>query len=176
VLHRALVLHGDGTDLELLEAEDIGRSDVLVSVIDNDERNLFASLLGRQLGVGRVITRVSRLANLRLFERVGIDVALSARGAAVSSLVHAIQGGRAHLLAVLEEGQATIVEILVPPGFQPRALMALTPPPQSIVGAILRGPDVIVPRGADEVRPGDRLIVFTSAESVRLARDYFGTA
>jgi len=64
----------------------------------------------------------------------------------------------------------------VPPGFQPRALMALTPPPQSIVGAILRGPDVIVPRGADEVRPGDRLIVFTSAESVRLARDYFGTA
>lgn len=175
-LHRALVLHGDGTDLELLEAEDIGRSDVLVSVIDNDERNLFASLLGRQLGVGRVITRVSRLANLRLFERVGIDVALSARGAAVSSLVHDIQGGRAHLLAVLEEGQATIVEIQVPPGFQTRALMALTPPPQSIVGAILRGPDVIVPRGADEVRPGDRLIVFTSAESVRLARDYFGTA
>lgn len=175
-LHRALVLHGDGTDLELLEAEDVGRSDVLVSVIDNDERNLFASLLGRQLGVGRVITRVSRLANLRLFERVGIDVALSARGAAVSSLVHDIQGGRAHLLAVLEEGQATIVEIQVPAGFQTRALMALTPPPQSIVGAIVRGPDVIVPRGPDEVRPGDRLIVFTAAESVRLVRDYFGTA
>lgn len=175
-LHRALVLHGDGTDLELLEAEDVGRSDVLVSVIDNDERNLFASLLGRQLGVGRVITRVSRLANLRLFERVGIDVALSARGAAVSSLVHDIQGGRARLLAVLEEGQATIVEIQVPAGFQVRALMALTPPPQSIVGAILRGPDVIVPRGADEVRPGDRLIVFAAAGSVRLVRDYFGTA
>ncbi len=176
VLHRALVLNGDGTDLELLEAEDIGRSDVLVSVIDNDERNLFASLLGRQLGVGRVITRVSRLANLRLFERVGIDVALSARGAAVSSLVHDIQGGRARLLAVLEEGQATIVEIQVPVGFQARALMALTPPPQSIVGAILRGPEVIVPRGADEVRPGDRLIVFAAAGSVRLVRDYFGTA
>jgi len=175
-LHRALVLHGDGTDLELLEAEDVGRSDVLVSVIDNDERNLFASLLGRQLGVGRVITRVSRLANLRLFERVGIDVALSARGAAVSSLVHDIQGGRARLLAVLEEGQATIVEIQVPAGFQARALMALAPPPQSIVGAILRGPDVIVPRGADEVRPGDRLIVFAAAGSVRLVRDYFGTA
>ena len=176
VLHRALVLNGDGTDLELLEAEDIGRSDVLVSVIDNDERNLFASLLGRQLGVGRVITRVSRLANLRLFERVGIDVALSARGAAVSSLVHNIQGGRARLLAVLEEGQATIVEIQVPAGFQARALMALTPPPQSIVGAILRGSEVIVPRGADEVRPGDRLIVFAAAGSVRLVRDYFGTA
>ncbi|HUF22723.1 MAG TPA: Trk system potassium transporter TrkA [Vicinamibacterales bacterium] len=174
-LRRALVLNGDGTDLELLESEEIGRSDVLVSVIDNDERNLFASLLGRQLGVRRIITRVSRPANLRLFERVGIDVALSARGAAVSSLVHQIQGGHAHLLAVLEEGQATIVEIAVPAGFRPQALMHMKSPPQSIVGAILRGPDVIIPRGADEIHPGDRLIVFAAAQSVKLVRDYFGS-
>jgi trk system potassium uptake protein TrkA len=173
-LRHALVLNGDGTDLELLESEEIGRSDVLVSVIDNDERNLFASLLGRQLGVRRIITRVSRLANLRLFERVGIDVALSARGAAVSSLVHQIQGGHAHLLAVLEEGQATIVEIAVPAGFRPQALMHMKSTPQSIVGAIVRGPDVIIPRGADEVHPGDRLIVFAAAQSVKLVRDYFG--
>ena len=173
-LKRALVLNGDGTDLELLESEQIGRSDVLVSVIDNDERNLFASLLGRQLGVRRIITRVSRLANLKLFERVGIDVALSARGAAVSALVHQIEGGRAHLLAVLEEGQATIVEIAVPAGFKARALMAMRPPPQTIVGAIIRDTEVVIPRGADEVRPHDRLIVFAAASAVATVRDYFG--
>ena len=175
-LRRALVLNGDGTDLELLEAEEIGRSDVLVSVIDNDERNLFASLLGRQLGVRRIITRVSRPANLRLFERVGIDVALSARGAAVTSLVHQIQGGRAHLLAVLEEGQATIVEIAVPAGFTPQALMQMNAHPQSIVGAILRAGQVIVPRGLDQIRPHDRLIVFAAADAVRSVRDYFATS
>jgi trk system potassium uptake protein TrkA len=175
-LKRALVLQGDGTDLELLEAEEIGRSDVLVSVIDNDERNLFASLLGRQLGVKQIITRVSRPANLRLFERVGIDVALSARGAAVASIVHQVQGGRAHLLAVLEEGQATIVEIAVPPGFRPRALMEMQAPPQSIVGAILRGTEIIIPRGPDQVRPQDRLIVFAAADSVAAVRDYFASA
>ena len=173
-LGRTLVLNGDGTDLELLESEDIGRSDVLVSVIDNDERNLFASLLARQLGVRKIITRVSRPANLRLFERVGIDVALSARGAAVASLVHHIQGGRAHLLAVLEEGQATIVEVQVPPVFEARALMAMKAPPQSIVGAILRGGEVIIPRGADQIRPHDRLIVFAAADAVRMVRNYFG--
>src|SRR5688572_21380355 len=173
-LKRALVLNGDGTDLELLQSEDIGRSDVLVSVIDNDEKNLFASLIGRSLGVKRIITRVSRPANLRLFERVGIDVALSARGAAVGSIVHQVQGGRAHLLAVLEEGQATIVEIEVPPAFRPRALMEMRPPPQSIVGAILRGDAVVVPRGPDQVRPHDRLLVFSAAGSVAAVRDYFG--
>ncbi|MBA2353355.1 MAG: Trk system potassium transporter TrkA [Acidobacteria bacterium] len=175
-LRHALVLHGDGTDLELLESEAIGRSDVLVSVIDNDERNLLASLLGRQLGVARLITRVSRPANLRLFERVGIDVALSARGAAVNALVHEIQGGRARLLAVLEEGQATIVEITVPAGFSPRALMDMKAPAHSIVGAILRGTEVIVPRGADQIRAQDRLLVFAAADAVARVRNYFGSA
>lgn len=172
-LKRTLVLNGDGTDLELLESEEIGRSDVLVSVIDNDERNLFASLLGRQLGVRSIITRVSRPANLRLFERVGIDVALSARGSAVASIVHEIQGGRASLLAVLEEGQATVLEVTVPAGFKPRPLCALGTPTQSIVGAILRDGDAIVPRGTDEIRPGDRLLVFATARSLPEARDFF---
>jgi trk system potassium uptake protein TrkA len=149
---------------------------VLVSVIDNDERNLFASLLARQLGIPTIITRVSRPANLRLFERVGIDVALSARGAAVASVVHQIQGGRATLLAVLEEGQATVVEIAVPSAHRPRALAGMQAPPQSIVGAILRGTDVFVPRGQDEIRPGDRLLVFATAASVDQVRDYFGSA
>jgi len=175
-LRHALVLHGDGTDLELLESEAIGRSDVLVSVIDNDERNLLASLLGRQLGVARLITRVSRPANLRLFGRVGIDVALSARGAAVNALVHELQGGRAHLLAVLEEGQATIVEITVPAGFGPRALMDMKSPAHSVVGAIVRGTEVIVPRGPDQIRAQDRLLVFAAADAVTRVRNYFGSA
>jgi trk system potassium uptake protein len=172
-LRQALILNGDGTDLELLESEQIGRSDVLVSVIDNDERNLFASLLARQLGVRKTITRVSRPANLRLFERVGIDVALSARGAAVASVVHQIQGGRANLLAVLEEGQATVLELVVPAGYRPRALQELDAPADSIVGAILRGTQAIVPRGSDQIRPHDRLLVFATARSAARVRDYF---
>ncbi len=113
-LGRALVLQGDGTDLALLESEDIGRSDVLVSVIDNDEKNLLASLLGRQLGVRRIITRVSQPGNLRLFERVGVDVAISARGAAIAAVLHELEGGAASLLAVLEQGEGRIVELEAP--------------------------------------------------------------
>jgi trk system potassium uptake protein len=172
-LRHSLVLNGDGTDLELLEAEDIGRSDVLVSVIDNDERNLLASLLGRQLGVGRIITRVSRAANLRLFERVGIDVALSARGAAVASVLHQITGGTTRLLAVVEQGAGRILELEVPPGYAPRSLREMEPPRNSIIGAILRGQEAIVPRGADRVQSGDRLIVFTTHAEADRVRDYF---
>ena len=172
-LSRALILQGDGTDLELLESEDIGRSDVLVSVIDNDERNLLASLLGRQLGVGKVITRVSKPANHRLFERVGIDVALSARGAAVMSVVHQIDGGRASLLAILQEGQARVVELTAPAGLQPTAVKDLRLPRDSIIGTVLRGSEVIVPRGDHLIQAGDTLLVCCKDPAVRGVRDLF---
>jgi trk system potassium uptake protein TrkA len=174
-LRHTLVLNGDGTDLGLLESEDLGRSDVFVSVIDNDERNLLASLLGRQLGVRRVITRVSRLANLRLFERVGIDVALSARGAAVASVLHQISGGATRLLAVVEQGAGRILELEVPAGYAPRSLREMDPPRNSIIGAVIRGTEAIVPRGNDRVQPGDRLIVFTTYAEADRVRDYFTT-
>jgi trk system potassium uptake protein TrkA len=172
-LRRALVLSGDGTDLELLQAEDIGRSDVLVSVIDNDERNLFASLLARQLGVRRIITRVSKRANLRLFERVGIDVAISARGAAVASVLHQIQGGSTRLLAVVEQGAGRILELDVPAGYTARPLRELAPPLNSIVGAVVRQGVALVPRGNDRIQAGDRLIVFTTYEAADRVRNYF---
>ena len=172
-LRRTLVLQGDGTDLEFLESENVGRSDVLVSVIDNDERNLLASLLGRQLGVPRIITRVSRPANLRLFERVGIDVAISARGAAVASILHQITGGATSLLAVVEHGEARVFELTVSPTFEPRPLKNMGTGEDAIVGAIIRGDQAIVPRGDDRVQPGDRLIVFSTQEAADRVRDYF---
>jgi trk system potassium uptake protein TrkA len=173
-LKRTLVLSGDGTDLEFLESENVGRSDVLVCVIDNDERNLLASLLGRQLGVAKVVTRVGKPNNLRLFERVGIDVALSARGAAVASILHQITGGTSSLLAVVEHGEARVLELVVSARFEPRPLKAIGAPADVIVGAILRGREVIIPRGDDVVQPGDHIIVFSTGEAADRAQSYFG--
>ena len=139
-------------------------------MIDNDEKNLLASLLGRQLGVPRIITRVSRPDNRRLFERVGVDVALSARGAAIASVLHHIEGGQASLLAVLEEGDGRILEFEVPSTFVGKTLRDLTIPHDSIVGAILRGSHAIVPRGTDALQAGDHLLVFSTRSSADQVR------
>ena len=117
---------------------------------------------------------MSKAGSLRLFERVGIDVSLSARGAAVASIVHGVKGGRSRLLAVLEEGQAEILEISVPKGFVATPLVDLQAPPDAIVGAIRRGDQVIVPHGHDRIEGKDTLLVFTTAASADLVRDFFG--
>ena len=172
-LTRTLVLNGDGTDLEFLESENVGQSDVLVCVIDNDERNLLASLLGRQLGVPKIVTRVGHPNNLRLFERVGIDVALSARGAAVASILHQITGGASSLLAVLEHGEARVLELTVSKHFVPKALKGIGTPADAIVAAILRDGSAIVPRGDDRIEPGDRILVFSMREAADRVQAYF---
>ena len=61
VLDKTLVINGDGTNLKLLDEEEIGTCDVTIAVTNNDERNLLCSLLVKQLGVKRVIARVSRV-------------------------------------------------------------------------------------------------------------------
>jgi len=172
-LSGALILCGDGTDVELLQAEDIGRSDVVVSVVDCDERNLLTSLLARELGVRRVIARVTRPANLRLFERMGVDVALSARGAAIAAIAHHIEGGPWSLLAVLEEGQARVIEVQVPAGYPPTVLQTIDVLRGSIVGAVLRGDAVVVPGGGDTIRGGDRLLVVTTGSEAEALRRQF---
>lgn len=172
-LRHVLVLNGDGTDLEFLESEDVGRSDVLVSVIDNDERNLLASLLARQLGVPKVITRVGRPSNLRLFERVGIDVAISARGAAVASILHQITGGATSLLAVLEHGEARVFELTLGPAFTARQLKDIGSAEDAIIAAILHEDHAVVPRGDDRIGPGDRILVFCTREAADRVREYF---
>jgi trk system potassium uptake protein TrkA len=173
-LLKGLVLHGDGTDLDLLESERIGDDPVLVAVTSNDEKNLLVSLLAKHLGVRRILTRVDQQANERVFEKVGIDVVLSARGAAIRSVLEGIGHTKADLLAELEHGDAQVIEIEVPQDREPTPLMSMDPNIFAIIGAILRHGRVIIPRGTDVVQPGDRLLTFCRREDEGAVREFFG--
>ena len=169
----ALVLHGDGTDLEFLEQEHIGEAPVVIAVTNSDERNLLVSLVVKQLGSARVLTRAARLSNERLFEKVGVDVVRSAKGAALRTIVATIDPKGSEIHAELEHGDARVLEISVADSAKPLALAAASPPSYSVVGAILRGIKVIFPGGSDEIRPGDHLFVFCAREDEESTRDYF---
>jgi trk system potassium uptake protein TrkA len=172
-LLKGLVLHGDGTDLDLLESERIGDDPVLLAVTSNDEKNLLVSLLAKNIGVPRIVTRVDQQSNERLFEKVGIDVVLSARGAAIQSVMDSVGHSKADLLAELEHGDAEVLELEVPPDVEPRPINALKSDIFAIIGAILREGRVIIPSGGDDVRAGDRLLVFCKQEHEQVVRDFF---
>jgi len=116
---------------------------------------------------------VGRPANLRLFERVGIDVAISARGAAVASILHQITGGASSLLAVIEHGQARVFELTVSPSFGSRQLKDVGTSEDAIIAAILRGTRAIVPRGDDVIQAGDRILIFSTQDAADRVRQFF---
>ena len=172
-LVKGLVLRGDGTDLDLLESEGIAEDPVLVAVTSNDEKNLLVSLLAKQLGVARILTRVDQETNERIFEKVGIDVVLSARGAAVKSVLETIGHSKTDLLAELEHGDVEVLEIEVPSDLKPTPLRSIKSGIFAIIGAILRQGSVIIPRGEDDIRAGDRLLVFCTQEDEQSVREFF---
>lgn len=170
---KGLVLNGDGTDLDLLQSERIGEAPVLVAVTSNDEKNLLVSLLAKSLGVKRIVTRADHLSNERLFEKVGIDVVRSARGAAVRSVLRMVDVARAELLAELEHGDAEVLELVMPDDLPKVPLHNMRASLFGIIGAILRRGQVIIPRGDDHVEGGDHIIVFCMSDQEADVREFF---
>lgn len=172
-LQKALVINGDGTNLKLLDEEEIGASDVVISVTNNDERNLLCSLLVKQLGVKRVISRVSKVVNVPLFEKVGIDIAISPKTSAINEVRNDLDENDVDILATVEQGEAEVLEISVREDFDNIKIMDLRFPAPAIIGVIQRKNQVIIPKGDTVMKIHDILIIFTKAENAQKIKDYF---
>ncbi len=172
-LKKTLVIKGDGTDLELLESEDIGDSEVLVSVTNNDEKNLLCSLLAKQLGVTRVITRVNKVRNVNLFEKVGIDVAVSPIEASLKEIRDKLLEKDVGILALVEKGQGEVIEIIMPENFEDIKVMDLNMPLKAIIGAVKRGNKILIPKGSTHIRANDHLMIFTTTRCAAKVKEFF---
>ena len=159
--------------MELLNEEDISSSDVVVSVTNNDEKNLLCSLLVKQLGVKRVISRVSKGANVSLFEKVGIDIAISTKTASLNEIKNNLCDTNIDILATVEQGMGEVMEIELPENYQTIKIMELKLPAKAIVGVIQRRNRIIIPNGATQIMSGDNLIIFTTGANAPAIREYF---
>lgn len=175
-LHKTLVINGDGTNLKILDEEEIGSSDVVISVTNNDEKNLLCSLLVKQLGVKRVISRVSKVLNVPLFEKVGIDIAVSPKTSAINEVRNDLDENDVDILATVEQGQAEVLEILVKDEFHGKKIMDLRFPAPAIIGVVQRRNQVIIPKGDTQLREHDILIIFTKADTAQQIKSYFKVA
>ncbi|GEM86378.1 Trk system potassium transporter TrkA [Meiothermus granaticius] len=159
----ALVLEGDGTDLELLEAEGLEHVDAIVAVTENDEKNLLVSLLAKQVGVQKVVTRVNRGENRRLFEHVGIDIPLTPRAAAVREVVDWLSPENVDHLALFED-KVELLEFELPGNFREIPFENLQLPRGAVAVALERGTKVYLRSPQLAVTAGDKLLVLTDRQ------------
>jgi len=172
-LKDTLILHGSGTSLEILEQEEIGRCDAVIAITNNDEKNLLCSLLSKQLGAKKIITRVSENATANLFERVGVDVAISQRDACITEIKNRIIETRAGVIATVERGQGEIIELKLLPNFKQRPLYEVKTPANCVIAIVKRGSKIIIPKGKTELKPHDTLLVFTKTNDAKSIKEFF---
>ena len=172
-LKKTLVLQGDGTDLELLESESIAEAEVCVCITNNDEKNLLCSLLVKQLGSKRIITRVGNLQNYELFAKVGIDVVVSPKASALTEVLNRIQVRDVDIIALIEGGKGEVLRLTIPETFKEVRIKEFKFPVNAIIGVIARGHRVLIPNGDTLLLPGDRLKIFTMIEDSETIKELF---
>jgi trk system potassium uptake protein len=175
LLPKTLVLHADATDMELLEMEGIEGIDGFVALTPRDETNMLAGLLAKTQGARKVISLIHRLDYVPLVGRVGIDAAVSPRLSTINAILRYTRRGNVTAVATLKGIAAEAIEYEVPPGARAvdQRLRDLALPRTAVVGAVLRDDRVILPRGDDHIRAGDRVVVFALPESAAEVERFF---
>ncbi|MDR2296307.1 MAG: Trk system potassium transporter TrkA [Clostridiales Family XIII bacterium] len=161
-LESALVLHGDATDIALLEDEGFAEMDAFVSATGYDEENLLLALMAKQHGIEDVIAKISRESYYGLIESMGIDMVMNPVDISAGYMLRIIQGSELIVFSKLIQGQAELIEFIADEHMMlaDRPISELGLPNGVIIASIHRGGKVIIPTGGTEIEEGDRVLIF----------------
>jgi trk system potassium uptake protein len=160
-----LVIEGDACDVRYLEQAHTDRADAFVATTHEDDDNLVACQLAKiEFGVQRAISRVTTPKNVEIFETLGIEPVSSTR--LISELLeNEFSVGELIHLTSLKGGRVQLVELRIPDGPhapEPRTLAALDLPAESVIVAVFRDNETVIPQGSTEIQPGDEVVALTT--------------
>lgn len=108
------VMHGDGCDLRTQKETGFNRADIVVAVTGEDEDNLVASQLAKEVwSVKRVVARINDPAHERIFRDIGIDDTVSATGIIFSLIDQQISSDEFIPVGHLHKGHVEVVESIL---------------------------------------------------------------
>ncbi len=163
VLKGVVVLHADATDLNLLQEEHVGSADAFLGISDEDERNLMSCQLAKSLGVPRTVALVQKPDYVSLYQRLGIDIAVSPRLLCANRILAFVRSRSISTVATIEEGKAEVLEIELQPGSElvGKKMKDAGFPRGCVVAALTRDDgSVVIPRGDDELHAHDQMVLF----------------
>lgn len=161
-LDNVMIIHGDGTDINLLEEENLSSMNAFVGLTGYDEHNILMSIMAKQAGVDKAIAKISRQSYVNLIDKLDVDVAFNPTNITASDILKFIRGGKVVSVSLLLGGQAEVTELIVGENLPivGKQISQLGLPKGIIIGAIVQGNDVIIPNGSTIIHGNDRLIIF----------------
>ena len=173
LLPETSIIHGDGTDQDLLNSQGLSNCDALVTLTGVDELNMIVSLYGISQSVPLVITKLSRLDNRNIIDSLSLGRVVCPKELCCNTIVRYVramqkQTGAALSIHSIADGQAEAVEFLVDKNTRNCGvpLKQLKLKANVLVAMISRGSMTEIPNGDSCFRQGDAVVVVTSGRGV----------
>jgi len=167
-LKKTLVIHGDGTDVDLLATEGILDMDAFIAATGDDETNIICALIARHLKVPRTIALVNKTEYLPITPTIGMDAVVSKKLITVNSILRFIRKSTLENVDSIPGLDAEIIEIIPQKGSRitRHPLKNLHFRPSAILGSVTRNNKVIIPTGETQIEAGDRVVVFALPKAI----------
>ncbi|WP_045221106.1 Trk system potassium transporter TrkA [Desulfonatronum thioautotrophicum] len=167
-LEKTIVLHGDGSDGDLLQEEGIRETDAFIALTGGEETNVLLSLLAKRMGADKTITRINKFAYIPLARAIGLENVISPRIAAVHTIFRHVRRGKVISSVLIRGEEAEALEAMA----QEKTPIVHKPikdlhfPKGALILCVIRGEEVIIPDGASVILPGDRIVILCSRANI----------
>jgi len=171
----AVVVCGDGCDPIILEEAKIDRADVIAAVTAQDEDNLVICQIAKEkFKVKRTVGRVNDPDNIQTFSALGVDVPIDDTTIIAKIIEEEVSFSDFVNLMSFKRGKLAIVRVDLPEGSPVinKSLQEITFPTDSVLVSIIRGDDVIVPKGDTMLKAQDDIIALTTIDHEQQLLDF----
>ncbi|WP_291867773.1 Trk system potassium transporter TrkA [Maribacter sp.] len=160
-LPNALVINGDGRNVELLQEESLESMDAFIAVTGNSETNIMSCLVAKSKNVKKTIALVENMDYFQLSHSIGIDTLINKKLLAANNIFRHIRRGDVVASMRLNNLNAEILEFVVKPDSRVTGaiIRELDFPKSATIGGVVRGDKGIIALGGFKIQAGDRVVV-----------------
>lgn len=181
VLPRSLIIHGDGTDQELLEAEDLQHNDAFVALTGRDEYNLITGLYAMQQGVPKVVVKSNRQNYAGIARSVGLDSVVSPKQITANHILQVVRGMQNSKGSVMTclykiaDDQVEAMEFVVNETTHNLGvpLKDLKLKKGVLIAVIVHDNRIIIPEGSTKINAGDTVIIVSRDSGILDINDIY---
>ncbi len=171
----AMVINGDGRNVELLEEESINEMDAFVAVTGDSETNIISCLVAKKMGVKKTIAMVENMDYIHLSQSIGVDTLINKKLIAANFIFRHIRQGEIVSIASIHGVDAEILEFEVQETSKitRQELRNLDFPKAAIIGGVIRDGKGLTTPGNFKFEPKDRVVVLSKLECIKKVEEYF---
>ena len=176
----AMTIHGNATDIQILQKAGAKQADVMLCLVRNDADNIAIAILAKSLGVPSIIALLRKPEYERAYREIGITTTISLTDILLHQLMMEIEQPKVKTIMPLGGGKAEIYAVEIPPGAKSvgmtiREITVQEKFPQEcvFVGIYHEDSDTFcIPRGDHDLREWDTVFLVSNSRHIKPATDF----